>query len=197
MTVGNRPAISRRLKATLGLSATSATGRRLVAHQTPTSSRPPCDHQKTFLRSIWSQRGFTCSNQKSKTSSRPNCPCDLAATSTTHCRLRCPCNLSATTQNDGRKAVADRLQAICDRVFKRVKQNRSKNGFSVLCKRCIFIPRHISLDIRSLHGLLINTWEAQLVCCLNKSYRKNYSKNRSDRVCLTIWIDDWNFESGK
>ena len=58
-SVGNRSAISRRLKTVSGLSATAATGRRSVANQLATCRRPP----KTFLRSIWSQRGFTCSNQ--------------------------------------------------------------------------------------------------------------------------------------
>ena len=57
--IGDWSAISRRLKTVSGLSATAATGRRSVANQSATCRRPP----KTFLRSIWSQRGFTCNNQ--------------------------------------------------------------------------------------------------------------------------------------
>ena len=57
--IGHWSAISRRLKTVSGLSATAATGRRSVGNQSATCWRPP----KTFLRSIWSQRGFTCSNQ--------------------------------------------------------------------------------------------------------------------------------------
>ena len=57
--IGDWSAISRRLKTVSGLSATAATGRRSVTNQSATCRRPP----KTFLRSIWSQRGFTCSNQ--------------------------------------------------------------------------------------------------------------------------------------
>ena len=57
--IGDWSAISRRLKTLSGLSTTPATGRRSVANQLATCRRPP----KTYLRSIWSQRGFTCSNQ--------------------------------------------------------------------------------------------------------------------------------------
>ena len=57
--IGDWSAISRRLKTVSGLSATAATGQRSVTNQSATCRRPP----KTFLRSIWSQRGFTCSNQ--------------------------------------------------------------------------------------------------------------------------------------
>ena len=57
--IGDWSAISRRLKTVSGLSATAATGRRSVGDLSATCRRPP----KTFLRSIWSQRGFTCSNQ--------------------------------------------------------------------------------------------------------------------------------------
>ena len=63
--IGDWSAISRRLKSVSGLSATAATGRRSVTNQSATCRRPP----KTFLRSIWSQRGFTCSNLLATTSS--------------------------------------------------------------------------------------------------------------------------------
>ena len=51
--------IGRRLKTVSGLSTTAATGRWSVANQSATCSGP----LKTVLQSIWSQRGFTCSNQ--------------------------------------------------------------------------------------------------------------------------------------
>ena len=108
----------------------SATERRLVGDQSATKncvgivcnrcnwsaiSRQPVGNlsatTKTFLRSIWSQRGFTCSNQNllaTKSSLQP--VADQSPTS-----LQPPCNLPATTRNFGRKEVADRLQAMCDR----------------------------------------------------------------------------------
>ena len=81
--VGNRSAISRRLKTVLGLSTTTATSRQPVVDQSPTSLRPP----KTFLRSIWSQRGFTCSKQMTKSSWRHSCDCcNLSMTPATSLR---------------------------------------------------------------------------------------------------------------
>ena len=72
--IGDWSAISRRLKTVLGLSATAATCRRSVTNQSASSRQPVDDHQKPFLRSIWSRRGFTCCN---RTSLRPNRPCNL------------------------------------------------------------------------------------------------------------------------
>ena len=69
-SVGDWSAISRQLKTVPGLFATTATGQRSVTNQSATCQQPP----KTFLRSIWSQRGFACSNQ---TSLRSNRPCNL------------------------------------------------------------------------------------------------------------------------
>ena len=85
----------------------SAISRQPVGDLSATCRRPP----KTFLRSIWSQIGFTCSNQNllaTKSSLQP--VGDQSQTS-----LQPPSNLSATTRNFGRKEVADRLQAMCDR----------------------------------------------------------------------------------
>ena len=87
----------------------SAISRQPVGDLSATCRRPP----KTFLRSIWSQRGFTCSNQNllaTKSSLQP--VADQSPIS-----LQPPCNLPATTRNFGRKEVADRLQAMCDRGF--------------------------------------------------------------------------------
>ena len=115
---GDRSATDRRLvgdqsaaKNVLGLSATAATGRRSVGDLSATCRRPP----KNFLRSIWPQRGFTCSNQNllaTKLSLQPSATGDQSPTS-----LQPPCNLPATTRNFGRKEVADWLQAMCDRGF--------------------------------------------------------------------------------
>ena len=82
----------------------SAISRQPIGDQSATCRRPP----KTFLRSIWSQRGFTCSNQNllaTKSSLQPSA------------NLQPPCNLPATTRNFRRKEVADRLQAMRDRGF--------------------------------------------------------------------------------
>ena len=104
-SVGNRSATGRRLKTVSGLSATAATGRRSVANQSATCRRPP----KTFLRSIWSQRGFTCSNQNllatksylqpSATGRRP--VADLLATT-----LQPPCDHPKFWSQGGRRPVA-------------------------------------------------------------------------------------------
>ena len=105
--IGDWSAISRRLNTVSGLFANAATGRRSVANQSAICRRPP----KTFLGSIWLQRGFTCSNQNllaTKSSLQP--VADQSRTS-----LQPPCNLPATTRNFGRKEVADWLQAMCDR----------------------------------------------------------------------------------
>ena len=87
----------------------SEISRQPVTDQSPTSLRP----SKTFLRSIWSQKGFTCSKQNllaTKSSLRPSCNL-----STTSRRPPCdPCNLPATARNNGREEVDDRLQAMCD-----------------------------------------------------------------------------------
>ena len=51
----------------------SETNRQPIADQSPTSLRPP----KTFLRSIWSHRDFTCSKQNLFVTNRP---CDHPVT---------------------------------------------------------------------------------------------------------------------
>ena len=90
-SIGDWSAISRWLKPVSGLSATAAIGRRSVANQSATCRRPP----KNFLRSIWSQRGFICSNQNllaTKSSLQPSATgrrpvADLLATT-----LQPPCD---------------------------------------------------------------------------------------------------------
>ena len=104
-SVGNRSATGRRLKTVSGLSTTAATGRRSVANQSATCRQPP----KTFLRSIWSQRGFTCSNQNllaTESSLQPSATgrrlvADLLATA-----LQPPCNHSKFWSQGGRRPVA-------------------------------------------------------------------------------------------
>ena len=108
--IGDRSAISRRLKTVLGLSATTATGRRPVADQSPDlaaerfhfqQAKLPCDQivLVTFLRLL-----------------QP--VCDQSATS-----LWLPSNLPVTARKNGRKVVADRLQPMCDRGFRRTSQH--------------------------------------------------------------------------
>ena len=107
--IGDCSEISRRLKTVSGLSATAATGRRSVGNQSATCRQPVGDYQKPFLRSIWSQRGFTCSNQNllatksslqpSATSRRP--VADLLATT-----LQPPCDHPKFWSQGGRRPVA-------------------------------------------------------------------------------------------
>ena len=99
-----------------------------VCNRSATSHRPPCNCPATSLRPLKilvARRSPTgcklCVTGAllvaTKTSLRPNRPCnhlqpvgDQSPTS-----LQPPCNLPATTRNFGRKEVADRLQAMCDR----------------------------------------------------------------------------------
>ena len=73
-SVGDRSAISRRLKTVSELSATAATGRRSVTNQSPTSRQPVGDHQKPFY-DRFSRREVSLA--ATKTSLRPNRPCNL------------------------------------------------------------------------------------------------------------------------
>ena len=112
--IGDWSAISRRLKSVSGLSATAVTGRRSVTNQSATSRHPVGDHQKPFYDRFGRREVLLAAT---KTSLRPNRPCNhlqpVADQSPTS--LQPPCNLPATTRNFSRKAVADRLQAMCDR----------------------------------------------------------------------------------
>ena len=83
----------------------SAISRQPVGDLSATRRRPP----KTFLRSIWSQRGFTCSNQNLlaiKSSLQPSATgrrlvADLLATT-----LQPPCNHPKFWSQGGRRPVA-------------------------------------------------------------------------------------------
>ena len=112
--IGNRSAISRRLKTVSGLSATAATGRRSVANQSATCRQPVGDHQKPFYDRFG---GREVSLAATKTSLRPNRPCNRLQPvgNQSPTSLQPPCNLHATTRNFGCKEVADRLEAMCDR----------------------------------------------------------------------------------
>ena len=104
-SVGNRSATGRRLKTPSGLSATAETGRQSVANHSATSRRPP----KAFLRLIWSQRGFTCSNQNllaTKSSLQPSATgrrpvADILATA-----LQPPCDHTKFWSQGGHRPVA-------------------------------------------------------------------------------------------
>ena len=82
---------------------------RSVANQWATSRQPVGDHQKPFYDRFGRREASLAAT---KTSLRPNRPCNLLQPPTSR---RPPCNLPATTRNFGRKEVADRLQAMCDR----------------------------------------------------------------------------------
>ena len=83
----------------------SAISHRPVGDQSATCRRPP----KAFLRSIWSQRGFTCSNQNllaTKSSLQPSATgrrpvSDLLATT-----LQPPCDHPKCWSQGGRRPVA-------------------------------------------------------------------------------------------
>ena len=114
--IGDWSAISRRLKTVSGLSATAATGRRSVANQSATCRQPVGDYQKPFYDRFGRRE---VSLAATKTSLRPNRPCNLLQPvgDQSPTSLQPPCNHPATTRNFGRKKVADRLQAMCDRGF--------------------------------------------------------------------------------
>ena len=103
--VGNRSATGRRLKTVSGLSTNAATGR-----------QPVGNHQKPFYDRFGRREVLLAATE---TSLRPNRPCNLLQPvgDQSPTSLQPPCNLPATTRNFGRKEVADRLQAICDRGF--------------------------------------------------------------------------------
>ena len=110
----------------------SATDRRLVSDQSATKNcvgivcnrrnwsaicrQPVGDHQKPFYDRFGRRE---VSLAATKTSLRPNRPCNLLQPvgDQSPTSLQTPCNLPATTRNFGRKEVADRLQAMCDRGF--------------------------------------------------------------------------------
>ena len=112
--IGDCSAISRLLKTVSGLSATAATSRRSVDNQSATCRQPVGDHQTPFYDRFGRRE---VSLAATKTSLRPNRPCNLLqpVANQSLTSLQPPCNLPATTRNFGRKEVADRLQAMCDR----------------------------------------------------------------------------------
>ena len=109
-SVSNLLAISRRLKTVSGLSATAATGRRSVGNQSATT-------KNLSTIDLVAERSHL---------QQPKPPCDQIVPATFCNRSatsrRPPCNHPATSRNFGRKEVADRLQAMCDRGFK-VRKN--------------------------------------------------------------------------
>ena len=90
----------------------------LVGDQSPTSWRPVGNLSATTKKTFYDRFGRReVSLAATKTSLRPNRSCNLlqpVADQSPTC-LQPPCNLHATTRNFGRKEVADRLQAMCDR----------------------------------------------------------------------------------
>ena len=106
-----------------GLSATTTTVQKLVINQSPTSSEPLCDHQKTF------HDRFGC-REVSTAASTPYCSQIALVTSLQPLQLVCDWRLVSdifvtplhphppeTTQNNGCKEYANTLHAISDRGF--------------------------------------------------------------------------------
>ena len=116
----------------------SATDRQLVGDQSATkncvgivynrcnwsaiSRQPVGDHQKPFYDRFGRREVLRAAT---KTSLQPNRPCNLlqAVGDQSATSLQPPCNLPATTRKFGRKEVADRLQAMCDRGFNMTRTN--------------------------------------------------------------------------
>ena len=103
--IGDWSAISRQLKIVSGLSATAATSRRSFANQWATCRQPVGDHQKPFY--DWFGRREV-SLAATKTSLRPNRPCNRSATSRRH-----PCNHPATSLRPLEIVVARRSPTGC------------------------------------------------------------------------------------
>ena len=99
--IGDWSAISWRLKTVSGLSATAATGRRSVTNQSATSRQPVGDQQKPFYDRFGRRE---VSLAATKTSLRPNCPCNL---------LRPPCNHPTTCLRPPEILVARRSPTGC------------------------------------------------------------------------------------
>ena len=117
--VGKRSEISRQRQIVLWLSATTATCRCPIANQSPTTPRPPCVTSKNLdlvavrfhlqqAKSLWNQIVLATFlwhlqpvGDQSANALRP---------------LR---KFPTSARNNGFKAVADRLQAMCDRGFAR------------------------------------------------------------------------------
>ena len=136
--IGDWSAVSGRLKIVSGLSAAAATGRRSVGNQSATCRQPVGDHQKPFYDRFGRRE---VSLAAFKTSLRPNRPCnrlqpvsDQSPTS-----LQTPCNLPATTLNFGRKEVADRLQAMCDRGFRAISQEMPQPSITKICLKITYL----------------------------------------------------------
>ena len=107
--IGDWSAISRRLKTVSGLSATAATGRRSVANQSATCRQPVGDHQKPFYDRFGRRE---VSLAATKTSLRPNRPCNRSATGRRLVAdllvtaLQPPCDHSKFWSQGGRRPVA-------------------------------------------------------------------------------------------
>ena len=104
--IGDWAAISRRQKSVSGL---SATGRRSVANQSDDLSATCRRPTKTFIRSIWSQRGFTCSNQNllaTKSSLQPSATGRRPVGDLLAITLQPPCDHPKYWSQWGRRPVA-------------------------------------------------------------------------------------------
>ena len=132
-SVGDQSATKKRVGIVCNRCNWSAISRPPVGDQSATCWRPP----KTFLRSIWSQRSFTCSNQNliaTKSSLQPSANgrrpvADFLATA-----LQPPCDHPKFWSQGGRRPVASYVwpglyATVCSGVDQRKHQSSASLGF--------------------------------------------------------------------
>ena len=114
----------------------SAISRPPVGDQSATCRRPP----KTFLRSIWSQRGFTCSNQNllvTKSSLQPSATRRRPVSDFLATALQPPCDHPKLWSPGGRQPVASYVWPELKTQFIRQLNCWSiRSSWSIACRRC-------------------------------------------------------------
>ena len=109
----------------------SAISRQPVADQSATCRRPP----KTFLRSIWSQRGFTCSNQNlpaTKSSLQPSATGRRPVTDLLATALQSPCDHPKFWSQGGRRPVASYVwPGLYSTVYSDADQRKHQSSWSL------------------------------------------------------------------
>ena len=131
--IGNWSAISRRLKTVSGLSAIAATGRR----SSPTSRWPVGNHQKPFYDRFGRRE---VSLAATKTSLRPNRPCNRSPTS-----RRSPCNRPATSLRPLEILVARRSPTGC-KLCVTGALHEMYHRISVLVPVLVRVPEYLSMS---------------------------------------------------
>ena len=143
---GDQSATDRRSVGDLKLCRDCLQPLQLVGDQSLTSRQPVGDHQKPFYDRFGRRE---VSLAATKTSLRPNRPCNLLQPvgDQSPTSLQPPCNLPATTRNFGRKEVADRLQAMCDRGFNTLRPRQNGRHLADNIFKCIFLNENVWIPI--------------------------------------------------